>query len=374
MSSPAFASSGQAAVARAWIGRALFVLGLSLLVHAVVLVLGHRALQIPAPEFAQGSLIEATLLRAPSVAAPATTPKTVPKPRKAAAVPPPPPPVAEARPIQEEEPLPPTPEPPAAPVEEPSAAVANPVQPERDTTIAGEFDASGGALLAGVENPPLQEAFLPMSARYVYQTTDTRFSTVTGTTTVHWRVDEDHHYEARLVTTVFGLTILELSSNGHIRHFGLAPARYTEKTVGRSEWATNFDWTGRRVTFSAKSHERELTEGMQDRLSFQFQLMALGPPLLSRFRPGATIVVAVGGRDDVSAYRFNIVGPEQLQTGVGVFETLKLERPKSADGGDSRIEVWLAPEAKWLPVKLRFTDRREEVTESLLSEIVIPAD
>jgi hypothetical protein len=319
-------------------------------------------------------LIEATLLHAPPVAATAPpTAKMMPTPRKAA-IAAPPPPVAEVAAAQDTGPLAQDTEPPAAPVEEPPAAVAEIARPEPDPTIAGEFSASGSTLLAELENPPRQKAFLPVSARYVYQTTDTRFSAVTGTTTVHWRFDEDHRYAARLVTTVFGLTVLELNSNGRVEPFGLAPERYTEKTVGRSEWATNFDWNGRRVTFSAKSYERELIEGIQDRLSFQFQLMALGQRLLSRFRPGAAIVLAVGGRDEIAAYRFNVVGAEQLQTGAGMFETLKLERPKSADGRDSRIEVWLAPEARWLPVKLRFTDRREEVTENVLGDIVIPAE
>jgi hypothetical protein len=158
-----------------------------------------------------------------------------------------------------------------------------------------------------------------------------------------------------------------------VQRFGLAPDRYTEKTVGRSEWATNFDWEARRLTFSTKNHERELREGIQDRLSFQFQLMALGQRLPHRFRSGGSILLGVGGRDEVSAYRFDITGSERLRTGAGDFDTVKLERPKSADGRDSRIEVWLAPDAAWLPVKLRFTDRRDQVTENLLSEIVIPA-
>lgn len=250
---------------------------------------------------------------------------------------------------------------------------ANSERPPADLSIAGDFEASGATLLAELEHPPLQRAFLPVSARYVYQTSDTRFAAVTGTTTVQWRFADDGTYDAHLLTTVFGLTALELRSTGRVQHFGLAPERYTERTVGRAEWATNFDWTNRRVTFSSKNVERELREGIQDRLSFQFQLMALGQRLLSRFRPGASIAMTVGSRDDNATYRFVVIGSERLQTGAGEFDTVKLERPKSADGRDSRIEVWLAPESAWLPVKLRFTDRRNEVTENVLAEAVIPA-
>lgn len=367
-----------AAGTRAWLGRALFVLGLSLAVHATVLVVGHKTLQIPTMEYGHRGLIEVTLQRQ-AVAEPAAEPKATPPPRRIAKAPPtqreaPPPPVAESVPGPSPESAPAEAQPPAVPVEAApvSSADSERLPPQAEATV-GEFDASGGTLLEEVERPPLQRAALPVSARYVYQTTDTRFSAVTGTTTVHWRFEEDRSYAATLVTTVFGLTVLELNSQGHVQRFGLAPDRYTEKTVGRSEWATNFDWSKRRLTFSAKNHERELREGIQDRLSFQFQLMALGQRLPSRFRPGGSILLAVGGRDDTSAYRFDIIGSERLQTAAGEFETMKLERPKSADGRDSRIEVWLAPDAAWLPVKLRFTDRRDQVTENSLSEIVIPA-
>ncbi len=367
----------------AWIGRALVVLALSLVAHAIVLVVGQRALQVPPIGFGQGGLIEVTLRRpeappvempkAPVPERPAT--KAAPKPRPA-------PPAVE--PTTAREPAPTQPAPQTAP--EPEVAATTAAQEESATTtesplpaeaagisVSGEFDASGSALLAELASPPLGPASLPVSARYVYQTTDTRFPAVTGKTIVNWRFEEDRSYLASLVTTVFGVTLLELDSTGHVQRFGLAPERYTEKTIGRSAWATNFDWTTHRVTFSTKTHERELREGIQDRLSFQFQLMALGQRLLNRFRPGSSVVLAVGARDDVTTYRFIVVGNERLETGAGEFDTVKLERPKGVDGSDSRIEVWLAPSAAWLPVKLRFTDRRDQVTENVLAEIAIPA-
>lgn len=378
--------------ARGWIARALLVVALSLLAHALVLVVGRRALQFPPVGFGQGSLIEVSLQSAPPApvapAAPAEVkPKPRPAPRRAVKRPPPPPPA----PVPEAAQTPPPPasiEPEpvveAAPAETELAATPAEetpmptLEPEAEPALPGapittEFDASGDALLAELQTPPLELAWLPVSARYLYQTTDTRFPAVTGTTTVQWRFEEDRSYSASLVTTVFGLTVLELSSKGQVQRYGLAPDRYTEKTVGRAEWATNFDWPARRVTFSARDVERELREGIQDRLSFQFQLMALGQRLLTRFRPGAAILMKVGAKTDVTLYRFVVIGTERVHTGAGDFDTVKLERPKSDDNRDSRIEVWLAPDAAWLPVKLRFTDRRDQVTENLLAEILIPA-
>jgi hypothetical protein len=364
-----------AAGTRGWIGRALGVLALSLAAHAIVLYLGQRALHIAAAGFGAGALIEVTLRAPEPIAAP--QPKAAPRVAQPAPAPRPVPRAVEAVPTIPGEParvdpIPPQPEPPAVPVGEAPLPNVNP-EPPADSSVVGAFDASGDALLAELDPPPLQPAALPASARYVYRTTGTRFAAVTGTTTVQWRIEEGASYSAQLLTTVVGLTILELKSSGRVERFGLAPERYTEKAAGRAEWATNFDWGARRVTFSSKNVERELREGIQDRLSFQFQLMALGQRLLNRFRPGASIALAVGSRDDIATYRFDVLGPERLQTGAGEFDTIKFERPKSADGRDSRIEVWLAPAAAWLPVKLRFTDRRGEVTENVLAEVAFPA-
>jgi predicted P-loop ATPase len=58
--------------------------------------------------------------------------------------------------------------------------------------------------------------------------------------------------------------VLELDSQGTLRAFGLAPDRYTETRVRRGAVAANFDWEGRRITFSARAHERPLADVRRD--------------------------------------------------------------------------------------------------------------
>jgi hypothetical protein len=196
--------------------------------------------------------------------------------------------------------------------------------------------------------------------------TDSRYSAVTGTTTIEWRVDPaTRRYESRLTSSVLGLTVAEITSVGTVRRFGLAPDRYVQKTMTRSAQAANIDWERRVVTFSARSHERPAREGVQDRLSFQFQLMALAQALPDAFRPGVVVTMEVAGNRDVETYRFVVVGPERLETAAGPFDSIKLDRPKG-EGADTRIEAWLAPSLRWMAVRMRFTDRRGNVTESLL--------
>jgi hypothetical protein len=195
---------------------------------------------------------------------------------------------------------------------------------------------------------------------------DSRYPSFAGTTTIDWRIDvATQRYETRLSTTVFEVPIAEITSTGAVRRFGLAPERYVQKTATRAAVAVNIDWSRRVVTFSRRSDERPAREGIQDRLSFQFQLMALAQNLPAAFAPGATISMQVAGTGDVETYEFVVVGSETLNLATGPVETVKLDRPKGP-GADTRVEAWLAPQQRWLPVRLRFTDRRGNVTESVL--------
>ncbi len=270
-----------------------------------------------------------------------------------------------------------------APVQTPAAevapgsgaenVVAGPLNAERgiDPIAAAdgpEFEAAGPALSAALGGRPGFETALPKSAQYRYRTSNSELSTVTGATTIDWAARDDGSYRVRLATSAVGFTVLELESQGMLRAFGLAPQRYTETRIRRAAVAADFDWDGGRVTFSAKSHERALRDGVQDRLSFQFQLMLLGQVLPQRFRRGAETVMYVAGRDDVSTYRFRSAGRDVTRTGLGELDTVKVERV-SASEADARVEVWLAPDLAWLPVRLRFTDRQARVTESVLEQI-----
>jgi hypothetical protein len=234
-----------------------------------------------------------------------------------------------------------------------------------------ELEASGAALRSALAMLPEPRAALPLAAHYVYRTTNSELRLASGTTTVTWSLGEDGRYRLRLATSALGVTVLELESQGALGASGLAPERYTETRLKRGTVAANFDRDGRRVTFSARSYERPLTDGLQDRISFQFQLMLLGQARPEQFRAGAQTVLWMAGRDDVSAYRFRSGGHDTTETGVGEQSTVRIERVVAGDS-DARMEVWLAPALSWLPVRLRFTDRYGRVTESVLESMATP--
>jgi hypothetical protein len=361
-------------------GRALILLGASLLLHWWVLGGMQRAADDVSVVNERPARPVTAVLLTPPAAPPAPVVRRVPRPQRRAPPPAPAPDVApastpspprvehqqaEPAPPPEQQPVDSTPQPanevPTAPADVSPPSFEDPALPAvrvDGTDLAAEL-AETGALPGG----------LPARATYVYLTTGSEYQVLTAETSVTWTLADDGRYEARLAAVALGITALELKSTGELRRFGLAPERFTQKRIRRSEEAANFDWSRRRVTFSARSFERELREGTQDRLSFQFQLMALAQRLPERFSPGAAIEFPVAGPDGVDQYAFLVGDEEVVTTELGAFAARKLERPRSVGGADSRIEVWLAPALQWLPVKLRFTDRRGRTTENVLVRI-----
>ena len=363
--------------------RAALVLLATLLAHALVLDRVDRMLAATESESAATLPSVAVRLLPPPAplpvtapppsSAPARTRKQVPRPDRQL---PPPAPVAAAA---EPPPAPPpaVAEPPASAPAEPDEleAVALPDAPmnaerpiEPETEEPPIFEATGEVLQFALANLPAMRTAMPAAARYVYRTSNSEIRIATGTTVVEWSLGDDGRYELRLATRAVGMNVLELLSQGRLRDFGLAPDRYTETRARRAPESARFDWERRRITFSARVHERALPEGMQDRVSFQIQLMLLGQAQPRLFRSGAQLVMWMAGRDDVAEYRFRSAGRETTSTGVGTLEVVRLERIVAHDG-EARIDVWLAPSLNWLPVRLRFSDRLGRVTESVLESV-----
>lgn len=193
------------------------------------------------------------------------------------------------------------------------------------------------------------------------------------TTVTEWRVSTDRYEATSETRGPDGEMLLALTSSGEVRPAsGVAPIRYTERTRRRAEQAANFIWDKREVTFSSTSVPVPLVDGTQDRLSFQAQLALLAQAFPDRFLPGAVIAMNVVGPRDVRVYDFHVTGWEAVRGDDGtIFDTLKLDRPMNAERPDMRVEVWLAPSLKWLPVRVRFTFANGYFGDSVLLEAKI---
>ena len=154
-------------------------------------------------------------------------------------------------------------------------------------------------------------------------------------------------------------------SEGALTPAGLAPERYAEQA--RGERAAHFDAAGGRIRFSANTPDATLEPGAQDRLSVSLQLAGLLNAAPARYPPGMHIVLQVAGARDASAWTFQVLGDETLQLAGQPMPCVKLERQPDEPYGQ-RIELWLARERHFLPVRLRITQGNGDVADQRLAE------
>jgi hypothetical protein len=153
----------------------------------------------------------------------------------------------------------------------------------------------------------------------------------------------------------------EQQSSGEVRGALLVPHDYRERSARRTPRTTHIDWRADRVSFSSNLDGATSTQPLlQDRLSL---LVQAGQQLRSQQARGA-VVLPVAGTRHVSTYRFELRGSEALELPAGRFETHRLERPRDAE--HDGLEVWIAPQLCWLPVRMRFSDDRGQVIQNQL--------
>lgn len=333
-----------------------------------------------APPAATGGGSPAAAAAAPkqAQAGPAPNARLRPHPRQAApARPKPPPPAAAPAPEQVESPVPPAPEPesPAAPPPEsvppgtegpqssPSMgqdalARAPDAEPEGASaggggTGTGQGAGTGAGAGAGV--PGATEALkVPPSVKLDFTVTGQQgvqpMSGVFGE--LIW-LQDGSQYNARLALRVLFRTIRSRTSVGRVGPGGLEPERFSD--TRRSEVATHFVRESGQIVFSSTTTPAPLQPGAQDELSVILQLSALlaGDP--ARHGPGSSFSVQTAGTRDAELWSFSVDGDEAQATPAGEFQTRKLTRlPRKPF--DRKIELWLAPELGWLPVRIRQTE------------------
>lgn len=290
-------------------------------------------------------------------------------------------PVAAPRPVAEPEP----PAPAMAPVEvatapEPAASAPVPqaVASAPADVAPADTDSGGGSQRGGLIAPPGIDALdgtgsapsgatagtptvgatvplqLPGSVKLEFDATGQQgmqpMSGVFGELT--WLQDGDR-YNARLSLKVLFRTIRAQTSEGRIGPQGIAPERFSDRR--RSEVATHFVRDTGEIVFSSANTRVPLQPGAQDRLSILMQLTALvgGDP--ARYTAGRTISLQVAGPRDADVWTFRVEGDETVATPSGEHAARRLVRLPRREY-DQKIEVWLAADLGWLPVRIRQTE------------------
>lgn len=339
--------------------RFLAAIAVSLLLHLFALSgtwLGIPA-SVPAPR-----ALEARLLNPPP--APAVQPRKPPVEARRAAprriAPPAPAIIAASPPVFAPEPEPePAATVPTAPEAEPPAAV--PTTPP----VVAEKPAPQPAA------PPPRT--LPSKGRITYTLYLGADKFSVGKAVQSWEVEGDVYKLGSMAETtglvdLFRSQRLNYLSEGKVTAQGLRPQTFLMSRTrrGRTEAArAEFDWSAAKLMLGRVPERRALAlpANSQDFISFMYQL-SLAPPA-----PGRTRVSVTNG-SRLETYELEVLELENIETPLGMLAALPIKQVRRS--GEESIEVWLAADYRYLPVKVRFIDREgNPAGEQIVSEIRI---
>lgn len=323
------------------------------------------------------------------------------------AAPAPPPPAVEAPPPAKPKPPPrarPRPAPRAAPkaVPKPVAEAPAPAQrvdapgpsiAEGEPVAAGESgsDVAGtarratpaGAAAPGAE-PVAAEPAIPLpppeppivvtpqsgSVRYRVHYGDPADGNVVATLEQSFAIGADRyqlHSEGRaqgLIAWFYRGTLVQ-DSVGTVSTAGLAPSIYREQRGDRAPRWASIDAARGEVVFGS-GLRREAPPGVQDRLSVAVQLALLRQSRPALFEPGATIHLPMLGSSSVESVGWRVLGEEPVTTDAGVVRTMRLSRAGTSED-DPAIDVWLALDARIVPVRMRITEPSGRALDQVLA-------
>lgn len=264
-----------------------------------------------------------------------------------------------------------TQEPTASSAPEPEQAPPPEATPAVDTTSVVAM-ASDAAPHAPPNAPPdgaqplaaaLPAATPPASALLVYDVSGKASGlNYSARATLDWRLAAGQ-YSARMELRVPLLGSRVQTSVGRVEPSGLLPERFADKS--RSERAAHFDHTRQIIRFSNNRPDAPLQPGAQDRLSLFMQLAGLLRAQPTAYPAGRVISLPVAGTSDAETWGFRVGPTEALALPAGPLQALRLVR-ETREPRDSRVDIWLAPELAYLPVRIRITrDNGDEVDQQL---------
>lgn len=234
------------------------------------------------------------------------------------------------------------------------------------TPMADEMPvADPQAANARPEAPPATPV-LPARGVLRFAIVKTSLGLTIGRAEHRWEFAADGSYRLLGITETSGLAALlkpvriEVESSGKMVAGGLQPARYRTLKNGReTNENADFSWftaDGPQVALARDGSVRAIAPGTQDLLSLPYQLAYLGS------LPGGSSIGVVTGKK-YERYALDSLGEETIETPAGKFRTLHLRAMT-----DSVTEIWVALDRQRLPVKIRFTDRKGDSFEQLLTE------
>lgn len=216
---------------------------------------------------------------------------------------------------------------------------------------------------------PTEDAPPPIPYQYVetefdvYRNND---KTPAGRALITFSLDKNNNYLIKSSTEAKGLAsiffdTLQQKSEGAITKDGLRPNYYSYEYGNKKSQIANFAWSdGILILHTAKGSKTEnLAIGTQDLLSFMYQFM-FKPPLES-------LSITMTNGKNLRTYTYSFEGEELVDTRFSSdLKTIHLIKTGSEE---DKTEIWLAVDYKYLPIKIRKTEKDGSTVEQVMTNI-----
>ena len=256
-----------------------------------------------------------------------------------------------------------------------AAAAASAAASEAIPPVAAAAPASGGVPGA----PPFE---WPASTRLSYVLTGNYRGDVNGTAQVEWiRVDDRYQVNLDLVIgpEFSPLITRRMTSEGNIAASGLVPTRYDEDTqvVMRDRRRMSVVFEPDAVVL-ANGQRRERLEGVQDTASQFIQMTYVFSTQPERLRVGGAVAFPLALPRAMDSYVYEVIEAQTLQTPFGPLASFHLKpRPRpTRRPNELTVELWIAPELRYLPVRIRVEQDAASYVDLMISgkpEMAAPA-
>ena len=278
-------------------------------------------------------------------------------------------------------PVEPVAEVPAAPLQEalPIDNVAPTAEPPQKPMLSEPLARSGDPTPTPADEPqkdqqqPVDEGMVINGNAYQYVETTFNVSTKIGgspegSATMTYNLLDGAHYQINSVAKARGLAALLLSellqtSEGELTKTGLRPSKFTYNYGDKASKSrvAMFDWQAKTVSMqtAAGIETDDLPDQAQDLLSFMYQFMYV-PPL------HAMQIHIVNGKS-LRTYDYSFEGENSIPLPMGEVNTIHIQH--SNNETEEKIDLWLAVDYQYLPVKILKIDKNGKIVEFSASRI-----
>ena len=183
----------------------------------------------------------------------------------------------------------------------------------------------------------------------------------------------DGRYRIVSETHAVGLLVLlapqplRVTSNGRLTGTGLVPLHFEGKRGDSDprQVRADFDWESAqlKVLRSGRNEVLPLPPGTQDQLSIMYQFMFVAPDGTRELHLSRT----TGRR--LERHHYTVRTGVEIDTPMGRMMTVHLVRQHTAE--ESGVEIWLAPQHRYLPMKMLIQDDDGARYEQVITKLQI---